>query len=277
MATDEPDKQYWPEYNAWLPEQSREDIRLKVTASNTRRKPKTTGPENNRVTTWISSLRAFTLTPTTFTKRQLYPYEWELNLYGKIISDPFDRARLVNERNALNFIAENTKIPVPRVLEWTDEGGFGCLTVEAIQGNRADDVYDELPNEDQKNRLRRSIQRFVAGTVQPELNRLRSKRLGQLDGGLFVHPRISFYDQRPYWRPKSYTTNRFVYCHNDLGMQNFLVDPETLGVRALIDWEYSGFFPRESERYIFDDEEHGDSFNVDECRVLIALLDKPGE
>lgn len=277
MATDEPDKRYWPEYNAWLPAQPAEDIRIKVAAGNERCKVRLSGPEEDRVRTWRSGRRAFTLTSTTFTKRQLYPYEWELNLYGKIIADPFDRARLVNERKALTFIAQNTKIPVPRVLDWTDEGGFGCLTVEAIQGERADDVHDALTDAKDKERLRHSIQTFVAETVQPELNRLRSKTLGQLDGGLFVHPRISFYDDRPYWRPKSYTTEKFVYCHNDLGMQNFLVDPESLEVRALIDWEYSGFFPKESERYIFDDEDRMDSLNEEECRGLIALLDAPGE
>ncbi|MDI1487623.1 MAG: hypothetical protein OHK93_006893 [Ramalina farinacea] len=279
MAIDQPDKRYWPEYDAWLPEQPAEDIRIIVAASNERCKVRTSGPEDDRVYTWRSSFRAFTLTSTTFTKRQLYPYEWDLNLYGKMIADPFSRARLVNERNALRFIAENTKIPVPRVLDWTDEGGrFGCLTVEAIKGaQNADDLYDDLTEEKDKQRLLDNIRTFVADVVQPELNRLRSNRLGQLDGGLFVSPRISCHDDRSYWRPKSYTTERFVYCHNDLGKQNFMIDPQSLEVRALIDWEYSGFFPKEAERYIFNDENQVDRWNEGDGRRVIEMLDAPGE
>ena len=163
------------------------------------------------------------------------------------------------------------------MLDWTDEGGFGCLTVEAIKGTNADDLYDSLTEDEQKTRLLRNLQSFMEEIVQPELNRLRSNRLGQLDGGLFVPPRISYYDDRPYWRPKTYTTDRFVYCHNDLGKQNFMVKPETLEVLALIDWEYSGFFPKESERYMFKDANRMDSLKEDECRGLIELLDAPGE
>ena len=35
----------------------------------------------------------------------------------------------------------------------------------------------------------------------------------------------------------------FVFCHNDLGQHNVIVDPETLKIKAIIDWEFSGFFP----------------------------------
>lgn len=34
-----------------------------------------------------------------------------------------------------------------------------------------------------------------------------------------------------------------VFCHNDLSMQNVIVDPISLKIRAIIDWKYAGFYP----------------------------------
>ena len=42
-----------------------------------------------------------------------------------------------------------------------------------------------------------------------------------------------------------------VFCHNDLSTHNVIVDPETLAVKAIIDWEYAGFFPEEFEGMFF--------------------------
>lgn len=42
-----------------------------------------------------------------------------------------------------------------------------------------------------------------------------------------------------------------VFCHNDLSTHNVIVDPETLKVKAIIDWEYAGFFPEEFEGMFF--------------------------
>ena len=32
-----------------------------------------------------------------------------------------------------------------------------------------------------------------------------------------------------------------VFCHNDLSANNVIVDPKTLKIAAIIDWEYAGF------------------------------------
>ncbi|KAJ1957792.1 hypothetical protein GGI12_004923 [Dipsacomyces acuminosporus] len=39
----------------------------------------------------------------------------------------------------------------------------------------------------------------------------------------------------------------FVFSHNDLCSYNVLVNPETLTVTSIIDWEYAGFYPVEYE------------------------------
>lgn len=41
--------------------------------------------------------------------------------------------------------------------------------------------------------------------------------------------------------------NDLVFCHNDLQASNVIVDPETLKIRAIIDWEYAGFYLPEFE------------------------------
>lgn len=34
-----------------------------------------------------------------------------------------------------------------------------------------------------------------------------------------------------------------VFCHNDLSANNVIVNPATLKIAAIIDWEYAGFYP----------------------------------
>lgn len=46
-------------------------------------------------------------------------------------------------------------------------------------------------------------------------------------------------------------TEDLVFCHNNLSAHNVIVDPETLKVKAIIDWEYGGFFPAEFEGMYF--------------------------
>ena len=50
------------------------------------------------------------------------------------------------------------------------------------------------------------------------------------------------------WRLRPRDTPSLVFCHNDLSANNVIVDPATLKIKAIIDWEYAGFFPAEFER-----------------------------
>jgi thiamine kinase-like enzyme len=43
------------------------------------------------------------------------------------------------------------------------------------------------------------------------------------------------------WKPKTTTSKGdYVFCHNDLGQHNIIVDPKTLKINAIIDWEFGG-------------------------------------
>ncbi|KAL9100319.1 MAG: hypothetical protein Q9163_004298, partial [Psora crenata] len=236
----------------------------------------TSGTENDPIYDWEVGDRHYTLTSSTFTKRQLFPHEQTLNIHGEVAQHPFSHERLENERNALLYIARNTKIPVPRVLGWSNVDGVGCLTVEALHGALLIDILDD-DSEDlspaDKVTLKRNVDTFIYDTVLPELRKLRSRTLGQLSGIVFPPPRVSALDDRPSWPPKVSTTERYVYCHNDLAQQNIVVDPTTLQVMSLIDWEYSGFFPPEFEKPFWLDPSGNGRVDEEESRRLVALLD----
>lgn len=50
---------------------------------------------------------------------------------------------------------------------------------------------------------------------------------------------------------KSRESKDLVFCYNYLSTYNVIVDLETLKVKAIIDWEYAGFFPEEFEGKVF--------------------------
>ncbi|KAJ8610500.1 hypothetical protein MRB53_038492 [Persea americana] len=49
------------------------------------------------------------------------------------------------------------------------------------------------------------------------------------------------------WRMKRRASKDLVFCHNDLSTHNIIVDPDTLAITAIVDWEYGGFYTREFE------------------------------
>lgn len=54
------------------------------------------------------------------------------------------------------------------------------------------------------------------------------------------------------WRPRPDVKGDFVFCHNDLGQHNVIVDPSTLKIKAIIDWEFGGFWPEWFEGRFWD-------------------------
>lgn len=56
---------------------------------------------------------------------------------------------------------------------------------------------------------------------------------------------------RSEWKMTSRESEDLTFCHNDLSTHNIIVDPATLKIMAIIDWEYAGFFPAEFEGMFF--------------------------
>ena len=236
--------------------------------------------DEGEIYTWQVPDRHYWLTPKTFTKRQQYPHE-QIKLYDREIriNVPWSRARLENEFKALNLISERTSIPVPKPLQYKVENDIASLTTETLKGEMLCDLLKDL-DEDDRAKLRENVENFIQNKVLPQLQSLKSNTLGGLSGVVIPPQRVDSSVRNPqYWKPKISEIEKYTFCHNDLAQQNIMVDPETLEPVAIIDWEYSGFYPPGFELLLYRKtiwEVHQDSYaNVDKAR-LITLLNAPG-
>jgi aminoglycoside phosphotransferase (APT) family kinase protein len=70
-----------------------------------------------------------------------------------------------------------------------------------------------------------------------------------------------------------------VFCHNDLSANNVIVDPDSLKIKAIIDWEYAGFYPPEFEAPFY--RRPGPSValdgEVDDVDALTEMISKESE
>lgn len=195
---------------------------------------------------WKTVERHYTLTDTTFTKRQLR--EDEL-VYSVITKKPirarYDRERLQNEAAALQYITSNTSIPVPKFRRLYNQDGVLHLELNRVPGVELLELFEDgIPAAIQK-----SIERTMNTVILPQLRNLRRNSIGSVNTDLPVFPPSRIYDsnKREEWPQKVSDSSEFVFCHNDLSRQNIMVDPETLEITAIIDWEFSGFFPFQLE------------------------------
>jgi hypothetical protein len=85
---------------------------------------------------------------------------------------------------------------------------------------------------------------------------------------------------RQEWKMKPSESEELVYNHGDFSTYNVIVDPVTLKVKAILDWEYAGFYPEQFEGKFFkrvgpsvalDGEEN------DEDRLLDIMIENLGE
>ncbi len=181
---------------------------------------------------------------------------------------PEERAR--NEHKAISLIREKTDIPVPKVLEtgYNDEYGHylkmewadGIDLSEVVEVKGAGAACLMTPGQDQHANLGKcercrtiamaNADAFVHDVVYPALERLRSDQTG-LDGTVIPPHWIAEGDAREDWPAKKSdaisggSSQPFVFCHGDLVYHNLLIDPITLEVKYLVDWECAGFFPEE--------------------------------
>ena len=69
----------------------------------------------------------------------------------------------------------------------------------------------------------------------------------------------------------------FNFCHNDLAQYNIMMKIETLQVEAIINWEFSGFYPLEFEAPLwiksFDEPGYND-IDADTVKDLTQFLVK---
>ncbi|KAI1132976.1 kinase-like domain-containing protein [Nemania abortiva] len=210
----------------------------------------------------------YEFTPTTFKKTSRLPQLMErLDGTSFIWKRAWNHERIANEVNALQLVSQQTTIPVPRLIDHgKNQDGTQYLVTERISGIRLNQMLDmgcPLP-EGERHTVEKACKtcvgeaysnalEFIEGTVLPQLTEMTSQERGIL--GFVMPPCWLSIDVDPPWKGKGpWKTLRleepkYVFQHGDLAAHNILIDPQTLQVKALIDWEYAGFFPPGMERW----------------------------
>jgi len=183
-----------------------------------------------------------------YLKRNLSPAEFAINPFCHRVIAPIQGANnLRNEKLAIDYVRSNTSIPVPEVIFYLDEGDrvyFGTEEVEGITFSEVEDPKD-----------RQKVIEQIDAIVQ-ELETHRSSTIRGFGHDVCFPPAI--------WpvecpsAPEHFIevdTQPFVLCHGDLHGGNVIVDPDSMKIKAVIDWEYAGWYPPviDPRRYKLDD------------------------
>ncbi|KAJ5097644.1 hypothetical protein N7456_008365 [Penicillium angulare] len=169
-----------------------------------------------------------------FIKRSLRPSEYMTTHKGTIYTPRLGKERLQNEGKCLQFIRETTNIPVPKVYASFDVDDSHFLITDYIEGVGMNEL-----SEDHKRLVWPEVDQHLA-----TLHSLKSNKIGGPSSEIVIPPhRVMDCNGRDYWSQKMSKKEEYVFCHNDLSQHNIIVDPVTLKINAIIDWEYAGFFP----------------------------------
>lgn len=173
-----------------------------------------------------------------FVKRCLRPREYKTGYMGLFVPR-LAKERLQNGADTLSFIRNNTDIPVPDVYAHFEDDGAYYLVTEYIHGTAMSQL-----EEGQKAVVREEIE-----THRRTLASLKSRRLGGPSGIVVPPYRVMRLAKADEWdlRQAEESEEDYVFCHNDFSQYNVIVDPDTLRIRAILDWEYAGFFPARFE------------------------------
>ncbi|KAI6610243.1 hypothetical protein MCOR14_011984 [Pyricularia oryzae] len=220
---------------------------------------------------WKNSEREFLVDDNTFRKRSLRPDEYIVNIKGDLFVPRQGYERLQNEAAYIRFIRENTEIPVPEVLQVYDDKGAFVLTTRRLHGIEMRELSAEQ-------------QSVVMGQVESHLHTLRSLRgvyIGGPTGIVCPPPRVTrWFPEGTRWTSTAPGPEGpdLVFCHGDLSQSNILVDPKTLKIEAIIDWEFAGFWPEDFEApYFRDPSPSGAQFTQRASNAqLIAFMESQG-
>ena len=206
------------------------------------------------------------------------------NEHGVNVAKKWVEQRIRNEATALQFIKENTAIPVPAVYD-VGEGKDGYyFTMEFFDGVPLDEIGDSCHMPSKSGHKAKDCKRcrqlaeanaakFVRGVLSPELDRLKSTQTG-LSGTVIPPPWITEHDRREEWTVKESYTADFVFHHGDFGPHNMMMNPKTLEVLCVFDWENAGYYPRDFFVFPLTMEEYY-SFYKDKARVerFVGLIE----
>ncbi|KAK5677926.1 hypothetical protein LTS10_009809 [Elasticomyces elasticus] len=200
---------------------------------------------------WGWAHRIYNLDQDTFTKREPRPHEYHAHSFTgePLLLRNDSRSRIENEYLVLQYLRQHTDIPVPEPINYTVEDGAAILTTSRVLGAIEIDDCAEAD----RAQIVEHVEKELHEKILPQLQNLKSRRMGGLtaDDQLVIPPFIgTAYERGSFFRrpPGSREAEaEFVLCHNDLSRSNIMVDPKTFEIKAIIDWEYAGYFPPEFE------------------------------
>ncbi|KAB8339130.1 hypothetical protein FH972_022066 [Carpinus fangiana] len=192
----------------------------------------------------ITVERKYYHTGNCFMKRSLRRREWQLTPMGTIYMPRLGAERIKNEAAALRFVAEHTNIPIPRLHCCFEDDEAAYLVTEYVEG-----VSMASLDDDKKEPVKQALKGHLA-----TLHGLRSNRVGNPEANAqFVPPYRALQKlARDDWTFPLAETDEYVFCHGDLSQHNVIVDPESLEIAAIVDWEFAGFFPEYFEFPFFE-------------------------
>lgn len=159
----------------------------------------------------------------------------------------------------MRFIAANTTIPIPHV--YHDSGATnGSITMEYIEGERLDKVWNQLPQE-QKLDIASQLKGMLS-----ELRSLEGHYIGSVNNGEAIDGRRFNFSGGPFDTETTFnqfllsdiytstatilrdialrslrSDHKIVFTHGDFAPRNIMVKNGT--ITGILDWEYSGWYP----------------------------------
>ncbi|KAJ4319273.1 hypothetical protein N0V84_006464 [Fusarium piperis] len=173
----------------------------------------------------------------------------------------------VAEAETMKFVRQHTSIPVPKVYNVykDEESGFVRIVMEYVHGKRLDEAWVEFTDAEKESVIQQLRRHFN------ELRQIKGSFIGSVDGSAcddqFFSDDLGAYgpykDEAEFNQGlvKAWSTGRddpftillcklqlevmkdheIVMTHNDFAPRNIIVRGST--VVAILDWEFSGFYP----------------------------------
>ncbi|KAJ5350142.1 hypothetical protein N7541_007869 [Penicillium brevicompactum] len=166
-----------------------------------------------------------------------------------------------HEAPTLQFIAEKTTIPVPKVhdVQWQDDQVM-AIVMDYMPGQRLDEAWDTL-NADEKLSIASELHSYIN-----QLRNMKGDYIGAIDRGKVVIGQIASIEDGPFDSEKQFNEfilgdivksapdllrhyakfalmedHEIVFTHADFAPRNILVEGGR--VTAILDWEYAGWYP----------------------------------
>jgi aminoglycoside phosphotransferase (APT) family kinase protein len=161
-----------------------------------------------------------------------------VTMKGEIAVPWMHMERLKNEVAAINYVKNNTSIPVPTIRCAFEDNGRYYVITDIVPGTTMAELSDS-----QKVTVLEELEGYIA-----TLHAIKSKVMGGFLGDACLPYRVA--EAIPHSGPTRFrdaATDEFVLCHNDLSQYNVIVDETTLKINAILDWEYAGFYPKEMD------------------------------